>query len=114
MMRATLAAAGLLTAAFCGSARADWRATVDLLHPECRNTPVAQMTRAKIEECDMIERIFRGMDAAIEVEKERHAAKAPPSTWKCQPSADIICERYSTPAAPPRKPLRGGGAGGGG
>ena len=68
MMRAiTLAAAVLLVA---GSARADWQETIDLLYPDCRHTPLAQMTRGRIEECQTIERALRGMDEAIAKERE--------------------------------------------
>ena len=94
-LRPALIAAGLL-AALCGSARADWQDTVDLLHPECRNTPVAQMTRAKIEECEMIERIYRAMDENLAKARADAARTAKPSTWKCQETADIICERWPT------------------
>jgi hypothetical protein len=39
---------------------------VDRLYPECRNTPIGQMTRGQLEKCDAVERITGGVKAAFD------------------------------------------------
>jgi len=49
---------------------------VDRFNPECRNTPIGQMTRAKLKECDAIEGFLQGTKELFykaQAEKERPA-----------------------------------------
>jgi len=48
-----------------GPARAE-QDLVDQLHPECRNTPISQMTRGQLQKCDAIERILGGIKQAYD------------------------------------------------
>jgi hypothetical protein len=110
MMRAILVAAGLL--ALCGTARADWRDTVDELYPDCRHTPIAQMTRERLEFCDTVEHMIRGMDENLAKARAAAAAEAqsqqPAKRAECHETADIICEHWPSEAAAPKPAGRRG------
>lgn len=45
---------------------------INLLYPECRNTPIAKMTRGQIEDCENEERYTRGMHKLIDEAHERN------------------------------------------
>jgi hypothetical protein len=71
MARIKLFAAGLLAAVLCGPARsADWRDILDKTNPECRHTPIGQMTHAQLEVCDISARAMCGMDEAVNAQRE--------------------------------------------
>ena len=75
-MSALFAAGLLASVALCGSARADWKETIDQLYPECRHMLIAQMTRAQLEDCELYERMFRGMDDAIAAQRREQGLPA--------------------------------------
>jgi hypothetical protein len=53
---------------------------IDAMDPACRNTPIAQMTRAKLEECEKIEKFFTTpieLLKRLEREKEARRGRAP-------------------------------------
>jgi hypothetical protein len=65
--------AGLVTSAGCGAARADWRESLDQMKPQCRHTPIGQMTHAQLEECDIYARAMCGMGEAVKAQRENRS-----------------------------------------
>ena len=46
---------------------------MDRMYPACRNTPIAQMTRAQLEKCEMLEKLLGGPIEAFKRLKEEEA-----------------------------------------
>jgi hypothetical protein len=64
---------GLLAAALCGPALANWQESLDQIRPSCRHTPIGQMTHAQLEECDVYARAMCGMDEAFKAQREKRS-----------------------------------------
>jgi hypothetical protein len=56
----------ILAAAFAAAACPALADAIDVAFPECRNTPIAKMTRGELENCKLMERAMKYRDENID------------------------------------------------